>query len=74
MTKPQAGSGVPNEADRGRYFFQTKVKAVWTGPMPDASVDKAFLMPSLHQKQRLHRHPDAGRLAGDAAQLRGLPL
>lgn len=45
MTKPQAGSGVPSEAGKGRYFFQVRVKAVWTGPTPDASVDKAFLMP-----------------------------
>lgn len=45
MTKPQAGSGVPNEAGKGRYFFEARVKAVWTGPTPNASVDDVFLMP-----------------------------
>lgn len=45
MTKPQAGSGVPSEAGRGRYFFETRVKAVWTGPIPTSDPTKAFLMP-----------------------------
>ena len=46
MTKPQAGSGVPNEAGKGRYFMDARVKAVWTGPTPnDMDIDDAFLMP-----------------------------
>ena len=45
MTKPQVGSGVPNEAGKGRYFFHARTKAVWTGPIPTGDSTKTFLMP-----------------------------
>ena len=46
MTRPQAGSGVPNEAGKGRFFMDARVKAIWTGPSPnDADISDAFLMP-----------------------------